>query len=130
MQKQPGKPIRIAIVISSICLFMAYVVYSQRQHAQNVAPGSKSMVVDVSPKSAADTAQTNQNRPLKRSVTIVTAPVATNVSAGKSPPTMIAPGSKSGRIFDIAGQVSDLHFLQTTQAAPVHTTNKTSVKKP
>jgi hypothetical protein len=103
------KSVRVLVVAGALGLLSSYVVYSQRQHAQNVISGSNSGVVDMVP-DYFGTAQTNT---LRRSLQVAApdfkGPVQSLAPASKGQPSasaegkrlMIAPGSKSAAVFDL-----------------------------
>jgi hypothetical protein len=115
MNLKARKPFQIAAVSLAITMLASYVVYSQRQAAQTIAPGSKSMPVN---RTVIQQPEGVTNRPLPHSSAYVAsgsksiAPVftfsATNSSkAAKHPFTpstnppspMLFPGSKSAAVF-------------------------------
>jgi hypothetical protein len=116
MNLKTRKPLQIGAVSLALTMLASYVVYSQRQGSQNVAPGSKSGGIDVVLDQAALQQQpTGTNKPLHRSLTVVApssksiAPVlaipattsskTTKVRITNAPSQMVFPGSKSAAVF-------------------------------
>src|SRR5215468_1022867 len=115
MNLKSRKPFQIGAVSLALTMLASYVVYSQRQGSQNVAPGSKSGAIDIVPDKAAIQQQTaGTNRPLHRSLTVVApssksiSPVlavpgasskTTKVHLTNAPNPMLFPGSKSAPVF-------------------------------
>jgi hypothetical protein len=116
MNLKSRKPLQIGAVSLALTMLASYVVYSQRQGAQNVAPGSKSGAIDVVLDGPAVQQQAaGTNKPLHRSLTviapsskylepIVTVPAttsskATKVRATNAPSQIVFPSSKSAAVF-------------------------------
>jgi hypothetical protein len=106
------KPFQIGALSLALTMLASYVVYSQRQGSQNVAPGSKSAAIDIVPDKPALQQQTaGTNRLLHRSSTVVApssksiSPVlavpaaSSKVHVTNAPGPMLFPGSKSAAVF-------------------------------
>ncbi len=112
MKPNSQKPFQMGAVLLALTMLVSYVVYSQRQVAPTVAPGSKSLVLEGT---AIHTQAPGTNQSLPRATPLVApgsksmAPVfsipATNSSKATKrhvpnpAPPMLFPGSKSGAIF-------------------------------
>src|SRR6266850_7211559 len=116
MNLKTRKPFQIGAVSLALTMLASYVVYSQRQGSQNVAPGSKSGGIDVVLDQAAIQQQaTGTNKPLHRSMTVVapssksiepilTVPATsssktTKIHVTNAPSQMVISGSKSAMVF-------------------------------
>jgi hypothetical protein len=115
MNLKTRKPLQVGAISLALTMLASYVVYSQRQGSQNVAPGSKSGAIDIVPDKAALQQQTaSTNRPLHRSLTVVApssksmSPVlavpaasskTTKIHVTNAPSPMVFPGSKSAAVF-------------------------------
>jgi hypothetical protein len=116
MNLKSPKPLQVGAVSLAISMLTSYVVYSQRQGSQNVAPGSKSGALDVVlDKAAIQQQAAGTNNPLHRSLTVVApssksiAPVlavpatssskTSKVLVTNTPTVMMISGSKSAIVF-------------------------------
>jgi hypothetical protein len=115
MNLKTRKPLQIGAVSLALTMLASYVVYSQRQGSQNVAPGSKSGGIDVVLDEAALQQQaTGTNKPLHRSLTVVAPssksiapafaiPAATSSKTTRlhtnAPSKMVISGTKSAAVF-------------------------------
>src|SRR6266536_2371264 len=116
MHMKTRKPVQIGTVVFALSMLAAYVVYSQRQHDRSVAPSLKGMAITTGNEPWAAAGRTN-NVPDREHLTVAPgsksdvpvltrqptfpAPAAT-ASAAHVRSLMIAPGSKSGPVFDRA----------------------------
>jgi len=144
------KPFQIGAVSLAITMLTSYVVYSQRQAAQTIAPGSKSMLVN---RTVIQQQEAITNRPLPRSSAYVasssksiapvfTIPPTNGSKASKTPFTpstnapspMLFPGSKSAAVFHpkdvtilIPRSLSDAHSFLAPLPQPGESFESTKV---
>jgi hypothetical protein len=146
MNLKTKKPLQIGAVSLALTLLASYVVYSQRQGAQNVAPGSKSGGIDVVlDKAALQQQAAGTNKPLHRSLTVVapgsksmepilTVPATTSSKISKvrltnAPTQMVFPGSKSAAVFhpqDVTVLVPQTAPAKNSLPAPLPSPNETT----
>ncbi|MEY2427421.1 MAG: hypothetical protein QOJ40_306 [Verrucomicrobiota bacterium] len=131
MQIKTRRPIQILTLALAVSMLTAYVVYSQRERNRTVAPGSKSMALSGATKipAAAYTLVTNPPgmvAPGSKSMEPILDlqrphPNPSAQSTGSNPSTAtVAPGSKSGRVFDLH-QGSRAEPTANTPASGKHT---------
>lgn len=117
MNLKTRKPFQIGAVSLALTMLASYVVYSQRQGSQNVAPGSKSGAIDIVTDKAAIQQQTaTTNRPLHRSLTVV-APSSKSIS-----PALVIPPTTSSKTskFLVTNTPSKMVISSTKSAAVFH----------
>jgi hypothetical protein len=134
MNLKSRKPLQIGAVSLALTMLASYVVYSQRQGSQNVAPGSKSGAIDVVLDGTAVQQQTTgTNKPLHRSLTVVApssksiSPVlavpatssskTTKLHLTNAPSAMVISGTKSAVVF----HPQDVTVLMPRTAPEAHT---------
>jgi hypothetical protein len=96
MNLKSRKPLQVGAVSLALTMLTSYVVYSQRQGSQNVAPGSKSAAIDVVlDKTAIQEQAAGTNKPLHRSLTVV-APSSKSIA-----PVVAIPATSSSKISKV-----------------------------
>jgi len=117
MDHKYSRPLQILAPVFALILLSTYVLYSQRTHARNVAPGSKSMTLSgaLARDAAPPAAESNADQTL-RMLEIEGAfepgrpfELLPNqaISAQPLENSMVASGSKSGPVFDFRTSVLD-----------------------
>ena len=132
-----SRAVQILTIALALSMLTTYVVYSQRERNRSVAPGSKSMALTGTKETSAPAISLNTNHLLSPTSGMVasgsksTVPVfdvrpITAPQVADHPiqnPAVFAPGSKSGRIFDL-GQTQQNHTLKLVPAVqPAPRTN-------
>jgi hypothetical protein len=146
MNLKTRKPLQIGAVSLALTMLASYVVYSQRQGSQNVAPGSKSGGIDVVVDGAAVQQQaTGTNKPLHRSLTVVapssksiapalaipatTSSKTTKARLTNAPSKMVISGTKSAAVFhpqDVTVLIPQTAPGKNTLPAPLPHPNETT----
>jgi len=148
------KSLRVVFVLFAFTMLTGYVVYSQRQQTRTVAPGSKVMVIDnsrelsLSPRLSTNGLLRNADRmiapgsksrapliPIQAAAPISVTPLiplqaaapasATNTKSFGAERAMVAPGSKSGPVFDLPRAQAQKPQLQPTIETKIRQTNTT-----
>ncbi len=133
---------QIASVMLALSMLTTYVVHSQRQSARSVAPSSKLIVLDEV-KAPGTSGKKSTNALTRQKIAVAPgsksmAPIVDVSSRASAPATnslmsgaqrrMVAPGSKSGPVFDLPQAQTAVRPKLTP--APVSTNQATKVAAP
>ena len=144
MPMKNRKSAQIASVMLALGMLTTYVVYSQRQSARSVAPSSKLIVFDELKKPESGNKPTNALTHQKLAVApgsksmapVVavrprTSAAATNSLMSGAQRVMVAPGSKSGPVFDLPQAQAAVRPKLTPAPGPTNrVTNAAASVKP